>query len=113
MPHDPRVLLEDVRRAAELIRTFSAGRSPDDYRSDDMLKAAIERQFIVIGEALSRLERTDPSVVSRIGDYRKIIAFRNTLADFHLASRHQPHLDAPGFDPLTPHNLHDGAAGTI
>src|SRR5438105_142328 len=79
MPHDPRVLLEDVRRAAELIRTFSAGRSPDDYRSDDMLKAAIERQFIVIGEALSRLERTDPSVVSRIGDYRKIIAFRNTL----------------------------------
>ena len=39
----------------------------------------MERQFEIMGEALSRLARHDPALVERIKDHRKIIAFRNIL----------------------------------
>ena len=44
-----------------------------------MLRAAVERQFEIIGEALSQLARRDESFAERITDYRHIIAFRNIL----------------------------------
>jgi uncharacterized protein with HEPN domain len=44
-----------------------------------MLRAAVERQFILIGEALSRLEKLDPPLAAQIADFRKIIGFRNVL----------------------------------
>jgi len=72
-------LLEDVRLAAERIGDFTGGRSLDDYRSDALLRSAIERQFEIIGEALSQLSRRDPETTRRVSDYRLIIAFRNQL----------------------------------
>jgi uncharacterized protein with HEPN domain len=39
----------------------------------------VERNFEIIGEAVSRLARTDPDLAARIGDYPQIIAFRNVL----------------------------------
>jgi uncharacterized protein with HEPN domain len=44
--------LWDARRAAERAAGFTAGRSFADYLADDMLRAAVDRQFEVIGEAL-------------------------------------------------------------
>ena len=44
-----------------------------------MLRAAIERQFEIIGEALNRLFRLEPDLADRITDGRRIIAFRNIL----------------------------------
>jgi uncharacterized protein with HEPN domain len=64
MPHNAATLLEDVRHAAQLIQDFTAGRSFLDYGTDAMLHAAIERQFIIIGEALSRLEKLDAALAS-------------------------------------------------
>jgi uncharacterized protein with HEPN domain len=79
MPHDGPMLLEDVRRATALIEQFTAGRSLSEYASDDLVRAAVERQFITIGEALNRLEKLDAALSNRISDYRKIIGFRNIL----------------------------------
>ena|SRR5437763_1087895 len=79
MPHSPPVLLEDIRQAAQRIQDFTASRSLPDYQTDDLLRAAVERLFIVIGEALSRLEKVDSALVNQISDYRKIIGFRNVL----------------------------------
>jgi uncharacterized protein with HEPN domain len=79
MAHDPRVLLDDVRTAAGLVLGFVADRTFDDYRSDPLLRSAVERQFIVIGEALSRLDRSDPALSAKITDCGRIIAFRNIL----------------------------------
>jgi len=79
MPHSPPVLLEDIRQAAQRIQKFTAGRSLDDYRSDELLRAGIERYYIIIGEALSRLEKVEVSLTNQITDYRKIIGFRNVL----------------------------------
>ena len=44
-----------------------------------MLRAAVERQFEIIGEALAQLAKGDPATATRITDYRRIIAFRNIL----------------------------------
>ena len=79
MPHSPPVLLEDIRHSAALILDATAGRSVSDYETDELLRAAVERLFITIGEALSRLEKVDASLADRITDRRQIIGFRNIL----------------------------------
>ena len=79
MQPEARKYLFDIRRAAGLIVGFCSDRTFGDYVRDDMLKSAVERQFGVIGEALARLAKTDPTVAEQVADHRRIIAFRNIL----------------------------------
>jgi uncharacterized protein with HEPN domain len=72
--------LEDIRGAAVLIQDFTEGKSFNDYKADAMLRSAVERQFEIVGEALSRLRSIDPEAVQRLGEYRRMIDFRNVLA---------------------------------
>ena len=65
--------------ASELIGQFSEGRTLNDYRTDVLLKSAIERQFEIIGEALNRLKKIDEAALAEIGNSQQIIAFRNVL----------------------------------
>lgn len=60
MPRDVRTYLWDAIRAADLVGTFIADKSLGDYRGDDMLRSAVERQFEIVGEALNQLSRADP-----------------------------------------------------
>ena len=79
MKLEVRKYLYDMRHAAELLTEFTAGKTFADYQRDAMLRAAVERKFEIIGEAVTRLARLDESVVVRIHQYRRIIAFRNIL----------------------------------
>jgi len=79
MPHKPLIILEDIRLAARDIQDFTAGRSLADYQHDRLLRAAVERQFILIGEALARLDKLDPVIAGRITNCRQIVGFRNVL----------------------------------
>ena len=76
---ESRKYLDDMQRAANVLREFTVGRSFDQYRNDAMLRAAVERQFEIIGEAMARLARVEEAVATRISGYRRIIAFRNVL----------------------------------
>jgi len=44
-----------------------------------MLRAAVEREFEIIGEALAQLTKLDPGLATRISQHRTIIDFRNIL----------------------------------
>src|ERR1700675_2875740 len=79
MPHDPRKSLEDMRRAAAFLLSITAGRTLDDYQSDEMLRSVVERKFEILGEALNRLHKSDPALVTQIPVHREIISFRNVL----------------------------------
>jgi uncharacterized protein with HEPN domain len=45
--------------------------------ADKMLRRAVEREFEIIGEALSRIEKLDPSI--NISSKRQIISMRNRV----------------------------------
>jgi uncharacterized protein with HEPN domain/predicted nucleotidyltransferase len=86
--------LWDARRAAERITRFAAGRIYDDYLDDDMFRAAVERQFEIIGEAFVGLRRVDPSLAAQLPDLPKVIAFRNVLIHGYATIDHQIVWDA-------------------
>ena len=72
--------LEDIRLALESIGQFVSGKGLAEYRADGMLRAAVERNLEIMGEAINRIAKQDPDTADRIGSYAKIIAFRNILA---------------------------------
>ena len=69
----------DIQRAAALIAEFTSGLSLEEYQSRPMVRAAVEREFEIIGEALTQLMKVDTAVAVRISDHRRIVAFRNVL----------------------------------
>ena len=77
-PRAPK-LLEDIRSAADFVKTATHGVALEQFKQDRLLRQAIERNFEIIGEAVRRLEKDDPETAARIADYRRIIAFRNIL----------------------------------
>ena len=72
-------LLEDIRDAAAFVRQVTTSKTLDDYRRDRLLRQAVERNFEIIGEAVGRLTKVDPSTAAQIGNYQQIISFRNVL----------------------------------
>jgi uncharacterized protein with HEPN domain len=54
MRRDPKAYLWDAAAGATAIQRFISGRSYDDYLADEMLRSAVERQFEIVGEALSQ-----------------------------------------------------------
>ncbi len=71
--------LEDARQAIGRIGAFVGDHGFDEYCQSELLRSAVERQFEIMGEALSRLSRTEADVLSRIDDCPRIISFRNIL----------------------------------
>lgn len=77
-PRAPK-LLEDIRNAADFVKTATLGVVLMQFKQDRLLRQAVERNFEIIGEAVRRLEKDDPDTAARITNYRRIIAFRNVL----------------------------------
>lgn len=79
MPRDPRAWLFDVDQAAQRLQRFIQGRNYTDYLADELLRAGVERQFEIMGEALNQLRRHDPTLAATIREHHKVIGFRNLL----------------------------------
>lgn len=79
MRHKVDKYLYDIRESARLLVDFANGRSFDEYQENAMLRAAVERQFEIIGGAVSQLAKLDEETASRISEFRRIISFRNIL----------------------------------
>jgi uncharacterized protein with HEPN domain len=72
-------LLLDVMNACATIAEVVANRTFEDYRADLLARNTVERQFIIVGEALRAALPREPALAEVIPDIRKIIDFRNLL----------------------------------
>ena len=79
MQHNPKAYLFDIIKACDLIIGYTKGFDSTSYLQDRMLRDAVERNFITIGEALNRLKTEDHEMFVQIPDSNKIIAFRNVV----------------------------------
>ena len=79
MERDPRVYLWDVRQAADEVVQFTVGLDLAGYEGNPLVRAAVERKFEIIGEALSQLSKLSPDLARRIPHLRRVIGFRNAL----------------------------------
>lgn len=70
------------------IKSFTRGKQLVDYENDAMLRAAVERNFEIIGEALSQALRFSPQTAGRVTNEQQIIAFRNRLIHGYATVSH-------------------------
>ena len=52
----------------------------EEYRNKRAVRSAVEREFIIIGEALKRVNALDERLFRSISNSRAIVDFRNMLA---------------------------------
>jgi len=76
---DARSYLLDMQEAASFLYVAAGGKTLAEYAQDAILRSAVERQFIIIGEALVQLLRLEFDLQGRITHARRIVAFRNIL----------------------------------
>ena len=79
MKPDAVQLLASVVEAATLVIQWTDGKTVEDYVGDPYMRSAVERQFIIIGEAVNQLRTVEPSTAARISGFRDVIGFRNVL----------------------------------
>ena len=64
------------------------------YAENEIVRAAVERKFEIIGEAMNQLAKRDPVMAQRVPDFRDIISFRNLLIHGYAAVDHDEVWDA-------------------
>ena len=79
MERSANAYLLDALEAAQSILRFTDGLDEDGYVSNELVRAAVERRFEIIGEALNQLARLAPDAAEIIPQLARIIAFRNLL----------------------------------
>lgn len=57
MEHNPKAHLFDIYNACKKIQEFIENKTLQEYAQNEILKAAVERKFLVIGEAMARLRK--------------------------------------------------------
>ena len=74
MKDDLFAYLDDILRSGRAIKAFVAGRTFDDYSSDELLRSGVERKLEIIGESLNRIKRDEPELLQQIPEHRDIIS---------------------------------------
>lgn len=79
MPHDIASVLEDILEAAQFIAEDTQESTFEEYLQNRRMRQLVERNFLIIGEALNRLRRQVPESAAQIQALQQIIGFRNVL----------------------------------
>jgi len=79
MQRDARAYLNDVVEACAAIESALTGLDLAAYRADRLVRSAVEREFIIVGEAVAALSRLSPEAFADITHARRIVDFRNQL----------------------------------
>ena len=96
MKRDPRAFLSDVIEAGHAIQQAVDGMNLDDYSDSRLIRSSVEREFTIIGEALSQLSRRDGDLFTQIDQAPQIISFRNKLTHEYVTINDQLVSDLEG-----------------
>ena len=84
MRRDPRAFLSDVIEAGSAILEAVSTISFETYSENRLIRSSVEREFTIIGEALSQLSQRDKEIFDQIKQAPQIISFRNKLTHEYL-----------------------------
>jgi len=79
MPRDARAYLADIIESCEAIDAAVSGLDLSAYMTSRLIRSSVEREFIIIGEAIAALSRVAPKTFEAITNARRIVDFRNQL----------------------------------
>jgi len=79
MPRDQRAYLADILESCDAIKAATLNLSLQEYQRNRLVRSSVEREFIIIGEAMAALARIAPETFDSITRARRIIDFRNQL----------------------------------
>lgn len=85
MPRNREAYLQDIIDACDSIDLALSRVDTEGYLADRVIRSAVEREFIIIGEAIASLTRIDPDLAARITHARLIVGFRNRLVHAYAA----------------------------
>ena len=79
MQRDERAYLSDIVEACAAIESALSGLDLPSYRANRLVRSAVEREFIIVGEAAAALSRVAPQTFAQVTHARRIVDFRNQL----------------------------------
>jgi uncharacterized protein with HEPN domain len=79
MPRSAEAHLRELQVAAKYLIGKAQGISLDEYRKNQDLRFAVERNFIHIGEVMAQLRREFPAIAEQFADTSRIVDFRNFI----------------------------------
>jgi len=79
MRRDPQKYLSDMLDRGQFLEQLLADRTLEELETDRVLRSAVERELMVLGEALCQLHRAAPEIAEQIDRWKDIIGFRQIL----------------------------------
>jgi uncharacterized protein with HEPN domain len=79
MPRDARAYLNDILESCDAIAAAVQTLDLAAYQESRLVRSSVEREFIIIGEAMAALARVSPETFAAITRARRIVDFRNQL----------------------------------
>ena len=79
MQPETRKYLYDILKACEAIFEFTKGKDFASYEADLLLRSGVERQLMIIGEAVNQAIRDEPEICEDIAEIREIVNLRNVI----------------------------------
>lgn len=77
---ETRACIDDILRAIANIRSVIPGVERLSFTNDWQVQSAVERQLLIVGEAVARIKNFEPIVFQQLPEGSKIIGLRNLLA---------------------------------
>lgn len=85
MPRSAAAYLADIIEACDAIEAVLLGVDLVAYREARSTRSSVEREFIIIGEAVGVLSRIAPDLFAEISHARIVVGFRNLLTHDYAA----------------------------
>ena len=85
MPRSAAAYLVDIIEACDAISAVLASVDLSIYRDSRSTRSSVERELIIVGEAVSALGRLAPDLFDQISHARMVVGFRNVLTHDYAA----------------------------